>query len=72
MSDVRDALASEIRRKGIKQRDIAEKVGVTVQKISDTLCKRRGLDANEFLAICTAIDVSADFFQKKIAASDKS
>ena len=57
MTDARDSLAYTIRRLGFKQSVIAPKAGLTEQKLSDIVNKRRRLDANEMLSLCRAMGI---------------
>ena len=47
MRDVRDVLAETIKERFIKQALLANKAGLTKQQLSDIICKRRKLDAND-------------------------
>lgn len=58
--DVRDLVSSALKRDGYKQCAIAAKVGMTPQRLSDTLRKRRKLDANEFVSLCAAMNTTPD------------
>lgn len=57
MIDVRDVLAKELENGCFKQFLVAEKAGLTGQQLSDILKKRRKLDANEMLRICTVTGI---------------
>ena len=47
MRDARDGVADVIKNRGFKQAVVASKSGLTEQQLSDIICKRRRLDANE-------------------------
>ena len=51
-------LSDKIKEKGIKQRFIAEKTGISEQKLSFSLTGRRNLLAEELLAICYVADIN--------------
>jgi transcriptional regulator with XRE-family HTH domain len=48
-------LSDKIKEKGIKQRFIAEKIGISEQAFSFSMTGRRNLQTEEFLAACDAI-----------------
>lgn len=56
--DIRDCLKETIRQKGITQAHIAKKIGLSDIDLSNRLLKKRKLEANEMLKICSAIDVN--------------
>lgn len=60
MPDVRDLIADAIRQGGYKQATIARKAGMMPRRLSDTLHKRRRLDANELLPLCKALRITPD------------
>lgn len=47
-----------ILEKGLKQKYIAEKMGITEQKMSDILNERKVVDDSVILSLCNALDVS--------------
>lgn len=77
MFDVRDYIKPAIEKSGTLQRMVAEKSGLTQQQLSDVMAKRRRLDANEFINLCVAINltpdevVSAGIVKKEIPVSLK-
>ena len=56
--DIRRQLRMIIEDKGYRQVAIAEKAGMTGNCLSMALRCERKLDANEFIAICGAIDMT--------------
>lgn len=48
----------QIKEKGIKQKFIAEKAGMDPKRLSMSLTGRRHLTVEEFLALCTAAEIS--------------
>lgn len=69
MRDARDGIADEIQKRGFKQAAIAEKAGLTEQQLSDIICKRRKLDANEMFALCKAMGIMPNVLFKKAQKS---
>lgn len=55
MPDVRDQISLIIQDRALKQSVIAQRAGLTADKLSATLKDRRRLDANEFLAVCAVL-----------------
>ena len=64
MEAIRDFLNSYIESKGIKQRYICEKTGLSDDIISRILGGKRKILASEFLQICRAIEVPQDEINK--------
>lgn len=60
MHDVRDNINRIIQDRAFKQCTIAQRAGLTPDQLCAALKHRRKLDANEFLAICAAMDMRAD------------
>lgn len=58
MLDVRDCLKPAIDSVGMKYFYVAEKAGITGQKLSDIMAKRRRLEANELINICNVIKIT--------------
>ena len=69
MRDVRDVLAETIKERFIKQALLANKAGLTKQQLSDIVCKRRKLDANEMFALCKAMGIMPNVLFKKAQKS---
>ncbi len=65
MRDVRDVLAETIKERFIKQALLANKAGLTKQQLSDIICKRRKLCANEMFALCKAMGVTPNVLFEK-------
>ncbi len=47
---------------GIKQAVVAKKSGMTKQALSDSLCGKRNLTAEEYFSICHALNVDVNTF----------
>ena len=58
-------ISAYIKDKGIKQRAVASKAGISEQTLSDILNGRRQLKADVFAQICDALEVNADAFMIK-------
>lgn len=59
-TDARDAIKRYIYKRCIYQAGLARKAGLTPLQLSNILNKRRKLDANEFMALCNALDATPD------------
>lgn len=51
-----------LEEKGIKQSFLAEKTSIPQSTLSALLNDKRGILANEYFSICTALDVPVDTF----------
>ena len=60
MVDVRDNITCIIHDRAHKQAVIAQRAGLTPDQFCAVLKHRRRLDANEFLAICTALNMTPE------------
>lgn len=60
MPDIRDQISSIIRDRAHKQAVIAKRAGLTPDQFCSVLKHRRKLDANEFLAVCTALGMKPE------------
>lgn len=60
MPDVRDNITRIIRDRAHNQSVIARRAGMTPDKLCAALKHRRRLDANEFLAVCAALDMTPE------------
>lgn len=60
MSDVRDQITRIIQDRAHKQGVIAQRAGLTPDKLCAALKHRRKLDANEFLAVCEALNMTPE------------
>ena len=56
--DVRDCLREYINDKGYKKTVLAAKAGMSKNALCQVLKKRQRLEANEYLRICDALEVS--------------
>jgi plasmid maintenance system antidote protein VapI len=57
-----DRISEHIKRKGIKQRALAECIDVSPHTISEILAGRRKLTAEEYADICRFLEVPYDRF----------
>lgn len=53
------------RIKGIKQRDLAEKIGANQQSVSDWECGRVEIPFSRLLKVCAALDISLSEFDPR-------
>lgn len=60
MPDVKDSISRIIQDRAYKQSTIAQRAGLTPDKLCAALKRRRRLDANEFLAVCAALDMKPE------------
>lgn len=60
MPDIRDQISCIIQDRAYKQSVIAQRSGLTPDKLCAVLKHRRRLDANEFLAVCAALDMKPE------------
>ncbi len=60
MPDVRDQISRIIEDRALKQSVIAQRAGITPDKLCASLKHRRKLDANEFLAVCSVLGMAPD------------
>lgn len=51
-------IAEQIAQRGIKQKWLAERAGMTEQKLSSCLTGRRNFKTKEFLSVCVAADIN--------------
>jgi len=51
-------LSTQIKEKGIKQRFISDKTGISYQKISASLTGRRHFKTEEFLSVCVVAGIN--------------
>lgn len=51
-------LSTQIKEKGIKQRFISDKTGISYQKISASLTGRRNFKTEEFLSVCAVTGIN--------------
>lgn len=60
MQDIRDQISKIIKDRAHNQSVIAHRAGMTPDKLCAALKHRRKLDANEFLAVCTALGMTPE------------
>lgn len=58
MFDVREHIEKVIRNSGMKQKHIAEQMGLRPQQLSDIVHKRRKMEAGEFLVFCMVTGIT--------------
>ena len=54
-----------IKEKGFNQTAIGRKAGLTKMAMSSAMNGKRNLTAEEYVAICNALEVDLDFFTKQ-------
>lgn len=58
--------------KGLKQRTIAKKSGLSPQTLNDILNERRKIEVTEYFAICKSLEVSTEYFEKLMNEAEES
>ncbi len=51
-----------LKEKGIKQKFVANKAGIAENILSTMLSNKRGISAEEYFKICSALDVGTNLF----------
>ena len=51
-------LSEQIKEKGVKQKYIAQKTGISSQKISASLSGRRKIKTDEFISVCVVVGIN--------------
>ena len=59
---VRERIADYLKEKGIKQEYVANKANISSSAMSNLVSGKRNLDVEEYIRICSALNVSCDFF----------
>lgn len=59
---IAEKLSNYIQEKGIKQKYICEKTGISKQSISCLLNGKRKLTIDEYALICTALELPPEYF----------
>lgn len=62
---LQESINAYLRRKGITQRSLAERTGMTTNALNLTLKGNRKLTADEYIKICITLEVLCDFFVPK-------
>lgn len=62
---VREAMKKYINDIGIKQNVLAKNAGMTPQALNTFLNGNRGIDVEEYIKLCDAMNVSYDTFMKR-------
>lgn len=65
--NIADKLNEYITNHQIKQTYIAQKTGLTIETVSNILNGSRRIPADEFLLICTALDIDPNIFRNGTA-----
>lgn len=68
---IRENVVSYVRRNGIKQVYLSKKTGMTTYAISSIMNGKRGIEADEYCAICKALNVSLDYFASSQDVQDQ-
>lgn len=63
-----DVITARMRERGTTQAFLVEKTSIPANRISLTLQKKRKLPADEFVAICVALELALDDFRKEKSA----
>lgn len=59
---VRENIAAYVKQNGIKQKFIADNIGISPSAVSQFLNGDREISAEEYISICNLFRVSCDFF----------
>ena len=59
---VRENIAAYVKNNGIKQKFIADNIGISPSAVSQLLSGDREISAEEYISICNLFNVSCDFF----------
>lgn len=59
---VREAIKQYVKKMGIKQNVLAKNAGMTQQALCAILNGSRGIDVEEYIAICDALNLPYDYF----------
>ena len=59
-----ETFCAEIARQGFKQKDIAQKIGVSEDRLSRVLLKKSKMTALEFICICKALKINPNVFRE--------
>jgi transcriptional regulator with XRE-family HTH domain len=65
---VRENIAAYVKKNGIKQKFIADNIGLSPSAVSQLLNGDREISAEEYINICNLFNVSCDFFVEKQSA----
>lgn len=63
---INEMLNDYVNKNGIKQVHIAQKTGIAVNIISKMLKGNRKIQADEFLRICTALNIDPNIFRSEL------
>lgn len=67
---IAEEIAEYVKERGIKQSFLCERTGLSKHCISQALNGKRKLSVDEYASICTALDVSFDFFYHRHSLSE--
>lgn len=59
---VRENIAAYVKSNGIKQKFIADNIGISPSAVSQLLNGEREISAEEYINICNLFNVSCDYF----------
>ena len=59
---VRENIATYVKNNGIKQKFIADNIGISPSAVSQLLNGEREISAEEYINICNLFNVSCDYF----------
>ncbi len=59
---VRENIAAYVKNNGIKQKFIADNIGISPSAVSQLLNGEREISAEEYINICNLFNVSCDYF----------
>lgn len=59
---VRENIAAYVKNNGIKQKFIADNIGISPSAVSQFLNGEREISAEEYINICNLFNVSCDYF----------
>lgn len=62
---VRENIAEYVKNNGIKQKFIADNIGISPSAVSQLLNGEREISAEEYINICNLFNVSCDYFVTK-------
>jgi len=61
---IAEAIAKYIDENGITQSSLCEKTGLPEQTVKMSFCGEKKMSIEEYIVICTALDVSYEYFFK--------
>lgn len=67
---IREKVVSYVRENGIKQVYLSEKTGLSTSAISSIMNGKREIEVDEYCKICSALNVSLDYFAPNSSTRD--